>query len=191
MPQQKQNRFWRRWLTRLLISRLRTKSAEVRTYILQALGKIGDESALPVILDAVGDSDSTIRRFAVDALADLEDMRGVDALINALNDTETDIRVAAATALGRLLQTAGRTVLSQQDNSRRALSECKSAESALIALLDDEEISARAQAVIALGNLRSNQALPLLNQMMAAESNEWMRRYISQAIKDIEGGYSS
>jgi len=167
MHQQKHNKFWRKWLTRWLINRLRTKSVEIRTYILQALGKVGDESALPAILDAVKDSNSTIRRFAVSALADLGDTRAVDALIGALNDSETDIRVAATMALGRL---GG-----------------KRAENALIALLDDKEISVRAQAVIALGHLRSNQALPLLNQMMATESNEWMRRYISQAIRDIEG----
>ncbi len=168
MNQQK-HKFWRKWLTRLLMSRLKTRSAEVRTYILQALGKVGDESALPVILDAAGDSDSAIRRFAVSALADLGDMRAVDTLIGALNDSETDIRVAAATALGRFRE--------------------KRSEDALIAFLDDEEISIRAQSVISLGNLRSNQALPLLNKMMVAESSEWMRRYISQAIKDIEGGY--
>lgn len=176
MHQQKHNKFWRKWLTQWLINRLQTKSVEIRTYILQALGKVGDESALPAILNAVGDSNSTIRRFAVSALADLGDTRAVDALIGALNDSDTDIRAAAVTALGKFGD--------------------KRAENALIALLDDKvenpdgigEISVRAQAVIGLGHLRSNQALPLLNQMMATESNEWMRRYISQAIKDIEGG---
>jgi len=183
MHQKKQNQFWRKWLTQWLINRLRTKSkghessAEVRTYILQALGKVGDESAFPVILDAVGDSNSTIRRFAVSALADLGDTRAVDALIGALNDSETDIRVAAATALGKF------------DDKR--------VEDALITLLNDKvenpdeigEISVRAQAVITLGHLRSNQALSLLNQMMSTEPSEWMRRYISQAIKDIEERY--
>jgi HEAT repeat protein len=168
MHQQKHNKFWRKWLTRWLINRLGTESVEMRTYILQALGKVGDESAFPAILDAVRDSNSTIRRFAVSALADLGDTRAVDVLIDALNDSETDIRVAATVALGRFGD--------------------KRAEDALIVLLDDKEISVRAQAVITLGNLRSNQALPLLNQMISTESNEWMRRYISQAIKDIEGG---
>ena len=175
MHQQKHNKFWRKWLTRWLISRLGTKSkgheslVEMRTYILQALGKVGDESALPVMLDAARDSNSTIRRFAVSALADLGYMQAVDVLIDVLNDSEVDIRVAAVMALGRL---GG-----------------KRAEDALIALLDDKEISVQAQAVIALGHLGSNQALPLLNQMIVTESNEWMHRYISQAIRDIEGGY--
>ncbi|MBM3236339.1 HEAT repeat domain-containing protein [Candidatus Poribacteria bacterium] len=179
MHQQKHNKFWRKWLTRWLINRLQTKSVEIRTYILQALGKVGDESALPAILNAAGDSNSTIRRFAVSALADLGDPRAVDALIGALNDSDTDIRAAAVTALGKLGD--------------------KRAENALIALLDDKvenpagsgEISVRAQVVIALGHLRSHPALPLLKQMMATEANEWMRRYISQAIRDIEGGYFS
>ena len=168
MNQQRHSRFWRRWLTRWLIARLRTGSEEMHTYILQALGKIGDESALPVILDAAKDSNGTIRRFAVSALADFGDARAIDALITALDDKEPDIRVAAVMALG-------------ESSDRRA-------NDALMALLDDKDSAVRTQAVIALGHLGSDQALPLLNQMMDAESNEWVRRYISQAIREIEGG---
>lgn len=171
VSQRKYNGFWRRWLTRRLIARLRTKSEETRTYILQALGKIGDETALPVILDAARDTNSAIRRFAVSALADLGNSQAIDALIVSLDDPETDIRAAAATALGML-------------GDRKA-------EDGLIALLSDEEISVKAQSVIALGHLGSDKALPLLNQMMVTESSEWMRRYISQAIRDIEGGCCS
>ncbi len=171
MSQQRHSRLWRRWLTRWLIARLRTKSEEMRTYILQALGKIGDEAALPVILDASRDANSTIRRFAVSALADMGGTQAVDALIVALDDSETDIRVTAAMSLGRL------------GNGR--------ASDALLALLDDVEMPVRVQAVIGLGHLGSNQALPRLNQMMAVESNEWVCRYISQAIREIEGGSCS
>lgn len=160
--------FWRRWLTRQLIARLQTKSVEMRTYILQTLGKVGDESALPVLLDAARDSDINIRRFAVSALADF---RSVDALIAALKDSESDIRATAAMSLGLLRD--------------------KSAENALMELLSDNDVSVRSQAVIALGHLRSNYALPMLNQMISTESNEWMRRYISQAIREIEGGIYS
>jgi HEAT repeat protein len=95
--------------------------------------------------------------------------QAVDALIAALSDTESDIRVAAAMALGSL-------------GDERT-------ESVLIKLLDDKEASVRTQAVIALGHLGSSQALPLLSQMIAVESNEWVRRYISQAIREIEGGF--
>jgi len=102
MHQQKHNNFWRKWLTQWLINRLPTKSVEIHTYILQALGKVGDESAFPVLLEAAGDVNGTIRRFAVSALADLGDTRAVDVIIAALNDSETDIRVAAAIALGKL-----------------------------------------------------------------------------------------
>jgi HEAT repeat protein len=168
--QRRHSRFWRRWLTRWLIARLRTKSEETRTYILQALGRIGDETAVPIILDAAKDASSTIRRFAVSALADLGDTQAIDALIVSLGDSEADIRAAAATALGLL-------------GSRKA-------EDGLIALLSDADPSVKAQSVIALGHLGSDKALSLLNQMIATESSEWMRRYISQAVREIEGGCS-
>jgi HEAT repeat protein len=160
--------FWRKWLTKMLLSRLNTGSVETRTYMLQALGKIGDREALPAILDAAEDDNCSIRRFAISALMDIEDRRAIDALIEALADSEADIREAAVIALGRY-------------GGERA-------ENALLSLLCDDDDSVRSQAVIALGHLGSHSALPLLNQMMNTESSEWMRRYITQAIRDIEGG---
>lgn len=171
MSRQKQKRFWRRWLTRWLIARLQMKSLEIRTYVLQALGKVGDESALPVILDAAKDSDSTMRRYAVPALADMGGEQATEALMAALDDPESDIRAAAVMALGEI--------------------RAERADDALMPLLGDEDLSVRVQTVIALGNLGSKQALPRLNQMMTTESNEWVCRYISQAIREIEGGCSS
>jgi HEAT repeat protein len=169
--QRKNSSFWRRWLTRWLITRLRTKSIEMRTYIIQALGKIGDATAFPVILNAAKDTNNAIRRFAISALGDLGDAQSIDALIMSLNDTENDIRATAAMSLGLL-----------GDGK---------AENALIELLKDKDITVRSQAVIALGHLGSSQALIVLNQMMFTEANEWMRRYISQAILEIEGGFIS
>ena len=167
--QQRKSSFWRRLLTRWLISRLQIKSVDIRTYILQALGKVGDESAFPVILASAKDADNTIRRFAVSALADFGDSRALDAIIIALNDLEADIRATAAMSLGSIGD--------------------PKAEDALIESLNDKNVSVRSQAIIALGNLRSNKAFPILDQMMSTESNEWIRRYISQAILEIKGGY--
>ncbi|MDQ1317904.1 MAG: hypothetical protein QG588_1559 [Candidatus Poribacteria bacterium] len=166
--QHKKNSFWRRWLTRWLIARLHTKSVDTRTYIIQALGKIGDETALPVILDYAKDTNSTIRRFAVSALADQRDIRAVDALIVALNDSENDIRSTAAISLGLL------------GNEK--------AENALIEILKDNDVTVRSQAVIALGHIGSSKSLIILNQMVFTEPNEWIRRYISQSILEIKGG---
>jgi HEAT repeat protein len=64
-------------------------------------------------------------------------------------------------------------------------------ENALIAILNDKDSSVRAQAIISLGHLGSIQALHKLKQIMNNESNEWMRRYISQSIREIEGGFAS
>ena len=171
MNQQRCGKFWRRWLTRRLIARLRTTSVETRTYILQALGRIGDEAALPVLFDAARDANGVIRRFAVSALADLGGTQATDALIAVLDDEETDIRSAAAMGLGEI-------------GDKRAVD-------ALMRLLGDGEPSVRTQAVIALGHLGCSQALARLNQMRADESDEWMRRYMSQAIQEIEGGSCS
>ena len=165
------NSLWRKWLTKWLIARLRTDSVERRSYIIQALGKVGDQTAFPVILNAAHDKDSTIRRFAISALGDLKDPRAIEALIDALNDPETDIRASAVMSLGFL--------------------DDKKAEEQLIGLLEDSSDSVRSQAVIALGRLGSNLALPILEQMNDKEPNEWIRRYISEAILEIKGGICS
>ncbi|MBD3183875.1 hypothetical protein GF312_16445 [Candidatus Poribacteria bacterium] len=170
--QHKNASFWRRWLTRWLISHLETGSVDIRTYILQILGKIGDETAFPVIVEATKDGNDSIRRFAVSALADTEDKKAIDVLVGSMDDKEVDIQAAAAAALGRF---KGEKV-----------------ENALIKkLMNNTEDSVKSQVIISLGNLGSKKALPMLNKMMKTESNEWIRRYISQAIKEIEGGLKS
>ena len=169
--QKRNSNFWRRLLTKCLILGLRIKSVDVKAYILQALGKIGDDLADPIILDAAKSKDNTIRRFAISALADIGNDRAIDAIIDALNDKESDIRATAAMSLGLL------GVMKAEDH--------------LIELLDDKDDSVRTQAIIALGNLRSNKAFTKLNQMTLTETNEWIRRYISQAIIEIEGGHRS
>jgi HEAT repeat protein len=102
-------------------------------------------------------------------LADQRDIRAVDALIVALNDSENDIRSTAAISLGLLGD--------------------EKAENALMEILNDNDVTVRSQAVIALGHIGSNKALIILNQMVFTEPNEWIRRYISQAILEIKGGF--
>lgn len=168
----KKNSLWRKWLTKYLISKLQNRSVEIRTYILQILGKIGDENAFLVLINATMDTNPDIRRFAISALTDFGDERATDALIATLNDPENDIRASAVMALGLIGD--------------------KKCENALLELLKDNDTSIRSQAVIALGRLGSVQALPILNQMIITESTEWIRRYISEAILEIkEGGIFS
>lgn len=162
------NSFWRRWLTRWLVERLPTESVDKRSYLLQALGKVGDETALKHLIAAMKDPDETVRRFAISALVDYGGPYAVETLIEALRDPESDIRAAAATALG-------------QSRDLRATD-------ALIETLEDAEPSVRAQAVIALGHLQAREALIPLQHMMQNESSEWMLRYVTQAIAEIKGG---
>jgi HEAT repeat protein len=190
--QRRYSRFWRRWLTRRLINKLQKGSVETRTYILQALGKIGDESAFPVITNAAGDANSTIRRFAISALADLGDSRAIDTLISALDDPEADIRAAAVMGLSffETKKLKQKNVVDTKKLKQKNVVD-ERVENALIGLLSDEDSSVRTQAIISLGHLGSIRALHKLKQIMNNESNEWMRRYISQSIREIEGGFVS
>jgi HEAT repeat protein len=65
-----------------------------------ALGAIGDESSIAIVLDALGDK-PPVRRRAVVALAAFDDQRAEDALRLCLTDRDWQVRQAAEDILGR------------------------------------------------------------------------------------------
>ncbi len=73
-----------------------------------ALGRSGDKTALPALLNALIDERWEVRRQTAEALGNLEDIQAVDALERALDDDETVVREWAARSLETL---TGRQVL--------------------------------------------------------------------------------
>ena len=69
--------------------------------LVEALVKIGTP-AVPVLIQALGDSDEYIRRAAAEALGKLGDPQAVPALIEALGDDWDDVRRAARQAFQQI-----------------------------------------------------------------------------------------
>ena len=127
-------------------------------------------SALPVIIDALKDSDATIRRTAAAFIANLisSPSEAAPALIGLLKDTDVEVRRTAAQAL-RGMSTEAKTVvpalieaLKDKDTDvREAAAEAlwclgpvaKLAIPALVKLLKDENDAVRTEAVHALGRI--------------------------------------
>jgi len=65
-----------------------------------ALGAIGDDSSIAIVIDAIGDK-PPIRRRAVVALAAFDDPRAQQALESCLTDRDWQVRQAAEDILGR------------------------------------------------------------------------------------------
>jgi hypothetical protein len=58
--------------------------------------------AVPALIEAVKDSNEGVRRFAVVALGEIGDASAIPALIQALKDSKEDVRFYSVTALGKL-----------------------------------------------------------------------------------------
>ena len=168
-------RNWRFFPTRLLLRKLRSESSEMRAYAAEGLGNVGDVHAVLPLIEALTDENTTVRRFAISALGHLRDARAIDGLITFLQDEEPDMRCAAVVALGELGLTEERGI-----NPPIQVIE------ALISSVTDSERSVSSAAVVALGRIGNPQAISALNALAETTESEWIRRYISEALHQIE-----
>lgn len=152
-----------RWV---LLPKLKSDSAEMRSYAAQALESMGDTQAVLPLIDALQDSDGTVRLFAISSLGALRDVRAAESLIPFLEDMEPDMRCAAAVALGDLR--AAHSV------------------DPLIAALNDPDRSVCSATIIALGKIGSRRAIEPLNELSRTTDSEWLRRYVSETLHQIE-----
>ena len=187
-PQQKLRRFvhilihkhgplrnWRYFPTRFLLRKLRSDSADIRAYAAEGLGGVGDIHAITPLINALSDEDTTVRRFAISSLGHLRDARAVEGLIPFLQDEEPDMRCAAVVALGEL----GLTKERNQTPPTQVIE-------ALISSVTDTNRSVCSAAVVALGRIGNPQAVAALNTLAETTESEWVQRYISEALHQIE-----
>ncbi len=122
------------------------------TYI---LGRIGKEKALPYIQKAFNHEELRVRREAIQALGLIGGPKAISLLIKSLNDRDSRIRAMAATHLGRIGKNIGLSALLEivqsKDFQKKETAEIK-------AFLD------------AIGMVGSNEALPVLQQILERKS---------------------
>jgi HEAT repeat protein len=70
--------------------------------VIQALGRLGDSSAVPALIASLDDPDPMVRAASIAAIGTIKDRDAVIPLINRLNDKEISIRIGAAEVLGKL-----------------------------------------------------------------------------------------
>ena len=168
-------RNWRFFPTRVLLRKLRSESAEMRAYAAEGLGNIGDVHAVSPLIDALSDDNTAVRRFAISSLGHLRDARAIDGLTLFLQDEEPDMRCAAVVALGELGLT-----------EERGANPPVQVIDALISSVTDTDRSVCSAAVVALGRIGNPQAISALNALAETTESEWVRRYISEALHQIE-----
>jgi HEAT repeat protein/nucleoside phosphorylase len=142
------------------------------TYFCQpGLGQLGFEVAIPELLKALEDQDSTVKKRTCIALGQLGSEAAIAGLLEALEDQDTNVRREAATALGQLNSEAVIPgLLKALEHSNSDIRWCateglkqlgsENAVSHLLRVLQDENADVRCKAAEALGQLGSQEAIP-------------------------------
>ncbi|HVR85083.1 MAG TPA: HEAT repeat domain-containing protein [Planctomycetota bacterium] len=90
------------------------KEPRIQVAVLQALGSIGDPSALACIHHAFDDKEGTVCRAAVVAAADLKNLSSIDPLIALLTKTEKTFKANSGGAITKQMPVGGQSVNSAQ-----------------------------------------------------------------------------
>ena len=132
------------------LSPTREEDVRVRRYLVLALGKLGDRSAVPVLLKATRDPDPETRLYSVWALGMLGDPRAVDSVLEASRSEDPGVRKMAAYVAGKL-------------GDPRVVPR-------LLVLLEDRVPDVRWNAAIALATLGNGAGIAVLRSMVDREA---------------------
>lgn len=135
-----------------LIQALKDEDDDVREAAAEALGRIGDVSAVEPLIQTLEDESILVQCEASDALVRIGEP-SVEPLIQVLNNEHSDVRRDAVIALGEIAGKIG---------SARAIEE-------LIQALKDKEEGVRLSVVTALVKIEDARAVEALNNALKGE----------------------
>jgi HEAT repeat protein len=146
----------------LLLEELSCSDHDVRKFVLDILGEIGDESIVPSMLRALSDPDDNVRAAAAENLGRIGSVESVPALIAALGHSDLWFRFTVLEALGEIgAPVPMDSLLRYKDDRllRKALFDClgrvgdADALPVLIEGLSDQVRNVRESAAVALSRL--------------------------------------
>lgn len=110
-----------------LIEALKHEDLSIRCHVADALGRIGDKTAVDALIPLLEDEDFDIRWRAADALGKIGSKTAVDALLFALKDENSAVRLSAAYALEQIGDIAAVDSLTQALNDENSFVRGRSA----------------------------------------------------------------
>ncbi len=146
----------------MVIAGIESENPVVREDMVLIARGVSDPTVVGALIEALNDTSSTVRLRAVESLAEMDATEATSALVGRLADQEPSVRRAAVDAIGRVAD-----------------------DSAVGPLIDYIEASTvpPLNAIWALGNLGSVEAIPLLsvlresdNQYVAYNSDTALRK---------------
>lgn len=85
-----------------LIQALINNNENVRTRIIETLGKIKDEKVFDILIKSLSDSSAKVRERAVETLGKTDNKKAIEPLLQSLKDNSEYVRYEAITALGNI-----------------------------------------------------------------------------------------
>lgn len=184
----------------ILIKLAKHHDFNMRWRVAEVLGMIGSDTAIPILLQLVGDSDvkdtyHTVRKIAVTALGRIGSNTAIPSLLKLLEDANSGVREKTAEALGEigsdtaipnLLKLMGDSTSEVRANMAWSLGEIgsKTAIPSLLKLLEDPDIDVRWKASKALGKIGSDQAIPSLLKL-AGHEHSYLRESAAEALGEL------
>lgn len=150
-----------------LIKALRGKDKFVRRKASEALGELGEPSAVEPLIQEMKDDDDDIRCEAIKSLGKIKDSSVVEPLIKALKDNNPWNREVAMESLGNTKDERAVKPLMQfiiEDKASSSLIKIgKSSVNPIIQALNDKDAKVRKRAAAILGSIRDRRAVePLI-----------------------------
>lgn len=167
----------------------------IRYTAAQALGNIGDSSALAALVNSLNDPDPTVRTHAVSAIREIGDKKGGPPLVSMLGDPDPSIRLLSAEVLvdfkTKEASPAFIQILQQQWDlgeirilAAKGLGEIggkDSTETLSNSLIRDPNDLVRAECAEALGKLGDRKAVPYLVKAL----NDEYRKVVINSVSSL------
>jgi hypothetical protein len=179
---------------------LRHPLADVRSYAALALAKIGEEAAIPALVQTLTDEDELVHRRAAEALGTIG-LPALPALLDALRHEDAHVRWIVAYSLGtvgdvRAIPALAQTLKDREKDVRAMAAEALStigdsaAVPLLITALNDPDGFVRGSVAEALGILGDARAIPALRQTLG-DMDSFARRRAAEALEILKQSTSS
>ncbi|HVP93905.1 MAG TPA: HEAT repeat domain-containing protein [Methanoregulaceae archaeon] len=169
--------FGKEGVDHLLEALRKTRNKHVKLGIIEALGEIRDNRAVPDLLKALKDNDNEIRWEAALALGEIGDAGSIPALVEGLKDEDRYVRYATAIALERLnWKPENETLHAYLHLGKQEWDKLQGigypAIEALAVALKDRNADVREKAVQVLGEIGSPDAIPFVYRALRDASDE-------------------
>jgi HEAT repeat protein len=159
--EQLKGRKWEDGLMRPSIAEIQENLIQTQIWTLWALGSIGDNSAVPGVLEQAGSPDPSVRKMVAYVLGALKDKRAIPDLRILLNDSKEDVQWNAALALAQLSNAEGAELLMKMAEPNYL--------DGMEGMSQDQKTEVRVNAVRALGMLKH---APAREQITAMGRND-------------------